>query len=221
MELDTDVIDEDFDAPPAPRTRRTVKRTLARKPRLILEREEQHSSPPSPQQPHAKRQATETSEATASLPATPEKKLTRYGRMASDWVGGKISPPAAAMCVDAAVSLLQVCLNYYGLASTTDAHPQETIRMRVLCLTDRYVTAAGGLLPETTELREVLLVTSLLLMKMWTDQSCHLKLLEWRKADVPRIAALERRFLETINFKTHLSHANIYDFSTRLRTFEE
>jgi hypothetical protein len=220
MELDTDVLDEELDAAPPLKTRRITRRAApARRPRLVLASGEGQE----------KKTATrgglvpDTSEATSSWHTQRDNRAaTRFGKLASSWTEGKESPETAGERVEATVSLMHMVLSYYGFSlDASDQNPSETIRVRLLCMCDRIALALGGSFGAGVQLAEALLTASVILLKMWTDQSCHLKLLEWRRADVPRVAHLERIFLSAISFKTHLSHANIYDFASRLRSFDD
>lgn len=65
---------------------------------------------------------------------------------------------------------------------------------------------------------DVLFISSLVLMKMWCDPCCHFVMLEWKRADVARMAGLERAYLHAIKFRIAVTHRHIYDFATRMRS---
>lgn len=110
------------------------------------------------------------------------------------------------------------CLDYYGyIDENTNMPDAETLRLRLLCLGDRFVAAVGGRLSPADSLADLLFVALIVLLKSWSDYGIHLILFEWKSKRVAQVAELERRYLAAIHFKSHISHRNIFDFATRLR----
>lgn len=206
MELETDVLDELNDGSTAQgkrRLRAPHRSAKARKTVLSFE--------------GAKTDTTEASFLVGSLDGA-QRMLHRCALLAVEWTGGSCTCALAARHIEDSVSLALRCLDYYGLIDEATNMPDaETIRLRLMCLGDRIVSALGGKLEAQDTLAGLLFVSLIVLLKTWSDYGIHLILFQWKKSDVNSVADQELRYLTAIRFKTHISYRNVFDFSTRLR----
>ncbi len=210
MELETDAIEENF-ATVAPKGKRKVRfvhrSSKARKTVLSF----------------VEPTKTDTTEGSLlsnnnSPKVVKDKMLFRGGRLVEEWTAGRCSAEMAVPLIEDTVSLGLKCLDYYGYIDEDTQMPDaETLRLRLLCLSDRFVAGLGGTLAPTDSLSDLLFVALIVLLKTWSDYGIHLILFEWKSLNVATVAEQELRYLTAVRFKTHISHRNIFDFATRLR----
>jgi hypothetical protein len=209
MELETDAIIDDYDVKGKRKLRSVHRKSKARKTILSFQEKEPTK--------------TETTESAAVPPSNKssdvsERIIHRGARLVSEWTVGRCPPDRAIQTIEETVSLGLRCLDYYGyIDEKTNMPDAETVRLRLLCLGDRFVAAMGGVLGPTQSLSGMLFVALIVLLKSWSDYGIHLKLFEWKSMNIASVAELELQYLTAIKFKTHISHRNVFDFTTRLR----
>jgi hypothetical protein len=91
------------------------------------------------------------------------------------------------------------------------------IKIRILCLSDRLISALGGVVP-AGDISQILTIAAILLVKMWGDYSDTFSyILEKSTLTREKMAQLEQQYLKALKFKIHISQRNIYDFNTRIK----
>lgn len=218
--LDTDPIDQSSGSS---LTNQVVVRRRRQPKRQRLQLQEAAGNV-SPRTRKAKRLALEVSEnaldTTSGWSETRDSGSHRsYVNLVKEWVG-KGAQENLAMIVRKRIAQMLRCIDYYGyMDPEADQAGVREAEMRLMCLGDRIVTALGGAI-DLKELDGLLFVTSVMLIKMWCDYSCHLIMFEWENCNVLRMARLERKYLTALNFRLHISQRHLYDFGARLEALE-